>query len=76
MGRPDPPKEDTVGESRKYRKFTSQQKTELVLASLRGPKSISQLSRVREISEMLLRRWREQFLAAGAERLSGEGGAH
>ncbi len=62
-----------MGESRKqYRKFTSQQKTELVLASLRGPKSISQLCREHEISETLLRRWREQFLTAGAERLAGK----
>jgi transposase len=60
-----------VGESRKYRKFSAQQKTELVLASLRGPKTISQLCREHDISESLLRTWREQFLAAGAERLSG-----
>jgi transposase len=42
-----------------------------VLASLRGPKTIAQLCREHEISETLLRRWREQFLAAGAERLQG-----
>lgn len=61
-----------MGESRKYRKFTAQQKTELVLASLRGPKSIAELCREHDISETLLRRWREHFLAAGAERLSGK----
>ena len=60
-----------MGESRKYRKFSAQQKTELVLASLRGPKTIVQLCREHDISESLLRKWREQFLAAGAERLSG-----
>jgi len=60
-----------VGESRKYRKFSAQQKTELVLASLRGPKTVAQLCREHDISETLLRKWREQFLAAGAERLSG-----
>src|SRR3954463_12526144 len=62
----------TVGESRSYRKFSAQQKTELVLASLRGPKTIAQLCREHDISESLLRKWREQFLAAGAERLSGK----
>jgi transposase len=72
MGRPDPPKEDTVGESRKYRKFTSQQKTELVLASLRGPKSVAQPARENDVSETLLRTWREHFLAAGAQRLEGK----
>ena len=60
-----------MGESRKYRKFSAQQKTELVLASLRGPKTIAQLCREHDISESLLRKWREQFLAAGAERLQG-----
>jgi len=43
----------------------------LVLASLRGQKSIAELCREHDISETLLRRWREQFLAAGAERLHG-----
>ena len=61
-----------MGESRSYRKFSAQQKTELVLASLRGPKTIAQLCREHDISESLLRKWREQFLAAGAERLSGK----
>ena len=57
---------------RQYRKFTTQQKSELVLASLRGPKSIAELCREHDISETLLRRWREQFLAGGADRLSGK----
>lgn len=61
-----------MGESRKYRKFSAQQKTELVLASLRGPKTLAQLCREHDISESLLRKWREQFLAAGAERLQGK----
>ncbi|WP_028061315.1 transposase [Candidatus Solirubrobacter pratensis] len=61
-----------MSENRRYRKFGAQQKTELVLASLRGPKTISELCREQDISESLLRKWREQFLAAGAERLSGK----
>ncbi len=61
-----------MGETRKYRKYSGQQKTELVLASLRGPKTIAQLAREHDISETLLRRWREQFLAGGAERLAGK----
>ena len=43
-----------------------------MLASLRGQKTIAELCREHEISETLLRRRREQFLAAGAERLSGK----
>ena len=33
----------TLSETRKYRKFTAQQKTEIVLASLRGPKTMTEL---------------------------------
>jgi transposase len=60
-----------LSEIRKYRKFTAQQKTEIVLASLRGPKTMTELCREHEIADSLLRKWREQFLAAGAERLQG-----
>jgi transposase len=61
-----------MSDTRKYRKFTAQQKTEIVLASLRGPKSMADLCCEHEIADSLLRKWREQFLAAGAERLSGK----
>ena len=61
-----------MSENRRYRKFSAQQKTEIVLASLRGPKSMAELCREHEIADSLLRKWREQFLAAGAERLSGK----
>ena len=60
-----------MGESRSYRKFSAQQKTEIALASLRGPKTITELCRVHDIADSVLRKWREQFLAAGAERLHG-----
>jgi transposase len=65
-------REDPLSETRKYRKFTAQQKTEIVLASLRGSKSVAELCREHEISDSLLRKWRDQFLAAGAERLQGK----
>ena len=61
-----------MSETRKYRKFTAQQKTEIVLASLRGPKTMAELCREHDIADSLLRKWREQFLAAGAERLQGK----
>jgi transposase len=71
MGR-STPEEHQLSENRKYRKFTAQQKTEIVLASLRGPKTMTELCREHEIADSLLRKWREQFLAAGAERLQGK----
>src|SRR4051794_8491839 len=61
-----------MSDTRKYRKFTAQQKTEIVLASLRGPKTMAELCREHDIADSLLRKWREQFFAAGAERLSGK----
>ena len=59
-----------MGEKRTYRKFTPQQKLELVMASWRGERSIAELCREHEISESLLRRWRDQVLEAGAERFA------
>ena len=50
-----------MSETKRYRKFTAVQKTEIVLA----------LCREHDTADSLLRKWREQFLAAGAERLSG-----
>ncbi len=64
--------EHVLSETRKYRKFTAQQKTEIVLASLRGSKTMAELCREHDIADSLLRKWREQFLAAGAERLQGK----
>jgi transposase len=45
-----------LSETRKYRKFTSQQKTEIVLASLRGPKTMTELCREHDIADSLLAR--------------------
>jgi transposase len=62
-------KEETrLSEQRKYRKFTAKQKLEIVLASLRGDRSIAELCREHEIAESLLRKWRDQALEAAAER--------
>ena len=55
---------------RQYRKFTPQQKLELVMASWRGEKSIAELCREHDISESLLRRCREQVLDAGMDRFA------
>jgi transposase len=60
-----------LSEKKQYRKFTPQQKLELVLASLRGQMSVAEICREHQISETLLRRWREQLLEAGVERFAG-----
>ncbi len=57
-----------LSEQRKYRKFTAKQKLEIVLASLRGDRSIAELCREHDIAESLLRKWRDQALEAATER--------
>ena len=57
-----------MSDRRKYRKFTVAQKAELVLASFRGDRSIAEICREHDISETLLRRWRDQMIEAGMER--------
>jgi transposase len=58
----------TLNEKRTYRKFTHQQKLELVMASWHGERSIAELCREYDISESLLGQWRDQVLEAGAAR--------
>jgi len=60
--------ETRLSDKRKYRKFTAQQKAELVLASFRGERSVAEICREHDISETLLRRWRDQMIEAGLER--------
>ena len=59
-----------MSDKRKYRKFTVSQKAELVLASFRGDRSIAEICREHDISETLLRRWRDQMIEAGRERFA------
>ena len=60
-----------MGETRKYRKFIAQKQLELGMALLRGERGIDELCREHQISESLLRRWRDGALDAAAERLAG-----
>jgi transposase-like protein len=62
--------ETLLSDKRKYRKFTSKQKVELVLASFRGDRSVAEICREHDLSETLLRRWRDQMIDAGAERFT------
>jgi transposase-like protein len=54
-----------LSESRKYRKFTAQQKLEIVLAGLRGDRSVKDVCREHEIAETLYYTWREKLLDGG-----------
>src|SRR3954447_12068635 len=60
--------ETLLSDKRKYRKFTAKQRGELVLASFRGDRSIAEICREHDLSETLLRRWRDQMVEAASER--------
>lgn len=61
-----------MSEKKKYRTWTVPQKLEIVLAGLRGDRSVAELCREHQISENLYYTWREKLLDGGAERLSGK----
>ena len=56
--------------NRKYRQFTPDQKTEIVLAGLRGDRSVRDVCREYEISETLYYQWRERLLEGGKSALA------
>jgi transposase len=61
-----------LSETKKYRKWTVGQKLEIVLAGLRGDRSVAEVCREHQISENLFYAWREKLLEGGSERLSGK----
>ena len=65
-------KETGLSEQRKYRMFTAQRKLEIVLAGLRGDRSVREVCREHAISETLYYGWRDQLLEAGKERFAGK----
>ena len=65
-------KETRLSEQGKYRKWTAQQKLEIVLAGLRGDRSVREVCREHAISETLFYGWRDQLLEAGRERFAGK----
>jgi transposase len=60
-----------VAEQRKYRKLTAKQKLEIVLAGLRGERSVKDVCRDHEIAETLYYGWREKLLEGGRAALAG-----
>jgi transposase len=61
-----------MGEQRKYRSWTAQQKLEIVLAGLRGDRTVREVCREHEISETLFYGWRDKLLEGGREALAGK----
>ena len=57
---------------RNYRKFTAKQKLEIVLAGLRGDRSVRDVCREHEIAETLYYSWRDKLLESGKLALAGK----
>ena len=65
-------KEIGLSEQRKYRSWTAKQKIEIVLAGLRGDRSVKEVCREHAISETLYYGWREKLLEGGRDALAGK----
>lgn len=65
-----------MGEQRKYRSWTAQQKLEIVLAGLRGDRTVKEVCREHEIAETLYYGWRDKLLEGGREALAGKEERH
>ena len=59
-----------MSEKRKYRQFTPDQKAEIVLAGLRGSRSVREVCREHEVSEALYYQWRDRLLEGGKAALA------
>lgn len=70
-----PTKEIESATQRNYSKFTAQQKLEIVLAGLRGDRSVKDVCREQAIAETLYYSWRDKLLEGGARAALGQGGA-
>ena len=64
-----------MSETKKYRTWTAQQKIEIVLAGLRGDRSIKEVCRDHEIAETLYYSWRDKLLEGRHAGPGGHGGA-
>ena len=65
-------KEIGLSEQRKYRSWTAKQKLEIVLAGLKGDRSVRDVCREHGISETLYYGWRDKLFEAGRDALAGK----
>jgi transposase len=61
-----------LSESKKYRTWTAQQKIEIVLAGMRGDRTIKEVCRDHQIAETLYYGWRDKLLEGGLAALAGK----
>jgi len=68
-------KEMRLSEQRKYRSWTAKQKIEIVLAGLRGDRSVKEVCREHAISGTLYYSWREKLVRGRPRDAGRQGGA-
>jgi transposase len=61
-----------LSEQRKYRSWTAEQKLAIVLAGLRGDRSVEEVCREHQISDTLFYAWRDKLLEGGKAALAGK----
>jgi transposase-like protein len=61
-----------LSEQRKYRTWTAKQKLSIVLAGLRGDRSVKEVCREHQISDTLFYAWRDKLIEGGLEALAGK----
>ena len=61
-----------LSEQRTRRSWSAQQKLEIVLAGMRGDRSVRDVCREHAIAETLYYGWRDRILDAGREALAGK----
>ena len=61
-----------MADQRKYRKFTAQQKLEIVVAGLKGDRPVREICREHEISDTLYYQWRDKLYEGGIAALAGK----
>jgi transposase-like protein len=61
-----------LSEQRRYRGWAARQKIEIVLAGLRGDRTVRDVCREHEISDTLFCSWRDKLLEGGREALAGK----
>jgi transposase-like protein len=60
---------------REYRSWTAEQKIAIVLAGLRGDRSVKEVCREHRISDTLYHSWRDKLIEGGLEALAVKGGS-
>jgi transposase len=61
-----------LSEQKKYRSWTAEQKLAIVLAGLRGDRSVKEVCREHQISDTLFYAWRDKLLEGGRAALQGK----